>query len=70
MTSLAALLLSHGARTIPSSRLAKEVIHLGNRPVCLTPWYYKALPRTNPCFFVFWKKNTSGCLEYRIVSVL
>ena len=39
MTSLAALLLSHGARTIPSSRLAKEVIHLGNRPVCFTTWY-------------------------------
>ena len=57
MTSLAALLLSHGARTIPSSRLAKEVIHLGNRPVCFTPCYYKALPRTNPCFFCILEKK-------------
>ena len=39
MIPLAAFLLSHGARTIPSSRLAKEVIHLGNRPVCFTTWY-------------------------------
>ena len=48
MTPLASFLLSHGARTIPSSRLAKEVIHLGNRPVCFTTWYYKALLRDNP----------------------
>jgi hypothetical protein len=39
MTPLAALLLGRGARTTPSSRLAKEVIHLGNRPVCFTTWY-------------------------------
>ncbi|MDG0994698.1 MAG: hypothetical protein P8O22_08195 [Akkermansiaceae bacterium] len=37
---MAALLLGRGARTTPSSRLAKEVIHLGNRPVCFTTWYY------------------------------
>ncbi len=35
MTPLALFLLSHGARTIPSSRLTKELIHLGYRPVCL-----------------------------------
>ncbi len=39
MTPLALFLLSHGARTIPSSRLAKELIHLGYRPVCFTTWY-------------------------------
>ena len=48
MTPLAAFLLSHGARTIPSSRLAKEVIHLGNRPVCFTTWYKTSiLPSTS-----------------------
>ncbi len=39
MTPLALFLLSHGARTIPSSRLTKELIHLGYRPVCFTTWY-------------------------------
>ncbi len=42
MTPLALFLLSHGARTIPSSRLAKELIHLGYRPVCFTTWYNTA----------------------------
>ncbi len=43
MTPLALFLLSHGARTIPSSRLTKELIHLGDRPVCFTTWYYLAM---------------------------
>ncbi len=42
MTPLALFLLSHGARTIPSSCLTKELIHLGYRPVCFTTWYYPA----------------------------
>ncbi len=42
MTPLALFLLSHGARTIPSSRLTKELIHLGYRPVCFTTWYYSS----------------------------
>ncbi len=41
MTPLALFLLSHGARTIPSSRRTKELIHLGYRPVCFTTWYYQ-----------------------------
>ncbi len=48
MTPLALFLLSHGARTIPSSRLAKELIHLGYRPVCFTTWSNEATKNGQP----------------------